>query len=103
MSKVQTRLLGLNLYQRIYNSGHELDAQLQTHIVTVYQTFISFAIAATKYYGKVGLGKFTRSHQSLLAEQKKGPNTFAPRKVAKGDGAAISSSQSDQGCGGIPR
>lgn len=58
MSKIQDRLLGLTLYQRIYNDHDDLDARLQTRIVATYQSFISFAIAAAKYYMKGGLRRF---------------------------------------------
>jgi len=53
ISGIRDRLPSLKLYQHIYNDDHELDITLQAKIVSAYESFIEFSIAATKYY-KIG-------------------------------------------------
>lgn len=58
ISAIRDRLPGLKLYQHIYDENHELDILLQGKIVSAYQGFIDFCIAATKYYKGGGSRKY---------------------------------------------
>ena len=55
ITAIKDRLPGLNSYQHIYSSSHELDVNLQKNIVLAYQGFIDFCIEASKYYSGSGL------------------------------------------------
>lgn len=57
ISAIKDRLPGLKMYQHIYNDNHGLDKRLQARIVSAYQDFIEFCIAATKYYKRGWLGE----------------------------------------------
>lgn len=68
ISAIKDRLPGLKLYQHIYNDDHELDMRLQDRIVSAYQGFIEFCIAATKYYKSGGRRKY-HTHE-LISRQR---------------------------------
>lgn len=50
MEQIRDRVVGLSVYQHIFNDNHALDRQIQFHIVAAYDSFMRFCIAATKYY-----------------------------------------------------
>jgi len=68
ISAIKDRLPGLKLYQHIYNDNHELDMRLQAQIVSAYQGFIEFCIAATKYYKSGGPRKY-RTHEPISRQR----------------------------------
>ena len=59
ISDIRDRLPGLDLYRHIYNDDHPLDDALQSLIVSAYEGFIEFSIAATKYYKLGGPSKYS--------------------------------------------
>ncbi|CBX91214.1 hypothetical protein LEMA_P067220.1 [Plenodomus lingam JN3] len=61
LHQIRHRIPGFRVYERIYNDDHELDQQLQSQIVTAYDTFIQFCIASTKYYSRRGMGRWLRA------------------------------------------
>jgi hypothetical protein len=47
---IEDRMLGIKMYQQIYNGNDELDQQLQSKIVDAYIGFMNFCIAASDFY-----------------------------------------------------
>jgi hypothetical protein len=62
LAQIRDRVLGLSVYQYIYDEDHPLDRQMQTKIVKTYDTFISFCINATDFY----IGGAVRKFRSLF-------------------------------------
>lgn len=55
--QIQGRIAGLKLYKQIYKDKHELDQQLQSYVIEVYDKLIEFCIIATRYYCQKGYSK----------------------------------------------
>lgn len=74
MEQIRDRVVGLGVYQHIFNDNHVLDRQIQSQIVAAYDSFIGFCITATEYYTQRGFSMFVTNYVSgtfiLLLETK---------------------------------
>ncbi|KAJ2982967.1 hypothetical protein NUW58_g6333 [Xylaria curta] len=80
LGSIRDRLPGIEMYQRIYRNNGETSERLRSTIISAYDCFIQFCIAAVKFYTMNSVARWLRAIR---------PSTFLDVKVSAVEQAIV--------------